>query len=167
MSNENMLFATQEDFNEQNSEIEEVITTKFLIFHTDDLLFGVDASTVVEIITNHAVTRLPVVPDYVNGIINLRGLIIPIIDIRRRLGKPSQDDCSIIVINVYGTQVGVLVDWVDRMVDIPNGTILPVPAQSQQSATKMISGMSSLPDGNAGGTSGTMLVLDCDMLIHE
>lgn len=157
MSDE-VLFATQEEFNEQNSEIDEVVTTKFLIFHTDDLFLGVDAATVVEIITNHLVTRLPMVPDYVNGIINLRGLIIPIIDIRRRLGKPSQPDCSIIVINVYGTQVGVLVDWVDRMVDIPVGTILPMPSQNAQ---KMFSGMSSLPDG------GTMLVLDCDMLIHE
>lgn len=155
---EEMLFATQEEFNEQNSEVEEIITTKFLIFHTEDLFFGVDASTVVEIITNHVVTRLPMVPDYVNGIINLRGLIIPIIDIRRRLGKPSIDGCSIIVINVYGTQVGVLVDWVDRMVDIDDTTILPMPAQNTQ---KMISGMSSLPDG------GTMLVLDCDLLIHE
>lgn len=155
---EEILFATQEEFNEQNSEIEEVITTKFLIFHTEELFFGVDAATVVEIITNHTVTRLPMVPDYVNGIINLRGLIIPIIDIRRRLGKTSKDDCSIIVISVYGTQVGILVDWVDRMVDIPNGTILPMPAQNAQ---KMISGMSSLPDG------GTMLLLDCDMLIHE
>lgn len=159
MSNEEILFATQEEFNEQNSEVDEVITTKFLIFHTDDLLFGVDASTVMEIITNHAVTSLPMVPDYVNGIINLRGQIIPIIDIRRRLLKPHQPDCSIIVINVYGTQVGVLVDWVDRMVDIANGTILPVPPQNAQS--KLISGMSSLPDG------GTMLVLDCDLLIHD
>lgn len=158
-NNEEMLFATQEDHVQQTAaEEEEVKTTKFLIFQSDSLLFGVDASTVVEIITNHSVTKLPMVPDYVSGIINLRGLIIPIIDIRRRLGKPVQLDCCIIVINVYGTQVGVLVDLVDRMVDIPDGTILPVPAKNSQ---EMISGMSSLPDG------GTMLVLDCDLLIHE
>ncbi len=154
---EDMLFQTQEEITSSIEEVE-VVTTKYLIFKTDELLFGVDAATVVEIITNHTVTRLPMVPDYVNGIINLRGLIIPIIDIRRRLGKDSKEDCSIIVINVYGTQVGVLVDWVDRMVDVPDGTILPVPSQNAQ---KMISGMSSLPDG------GTMLVLDCDLLIHE
>lgn len=157
MSDEEVLFATQEEINASVEELE-IQTTKFLIFKTEELLFGVDASSVVEILTNHATTKLPMVPDYVNGIINLRGLIIPIIDIRRRLGKESKDDCSIIVINVYGTQVGVMVDWVDRMVDVPDGTILPVPSQNAQ---KMICGMSSLPDG------GTMLVLDCDLLIHE
>ncbi|MFI3253362.1 MAG: chemotaxis protein CheW [Eubacteriales bacterium] len=154
---EEVLFASQEEINASIEEVE-IVTTKYLIFKTEELLFGVDAATVVEILTNHAITKLPMVPDYVNGIINLRGLIIPIIDIRRRLGKESKDDCSIIVINIYGTQVGVLVDWVDRMVDVPDGTILPVPSHNAQ---KMTSGMSSLPDG------GTMLVLDCDLLIHE
>lgn len=154
---EEVLFATQEEINASVEEVE-IITTKYLIFKTEELLFGVDAATVVEILTNHSITKLPMVPNYVNGIINLRGLIIPIIDIRLRLGKEPKDDCSIIVINIYGTQVGVLVDWVDRMVDVPDGTILPVPTQNAQ---KMTSGMSSLPDG------GTMLVLDCDLLIHE
>lgn len=156
---DDMLFQTQEEIT-AGIEEEEIHTTKYLIFKTDDLLFGVDASSVVEIITNHTVTRLPMVPNYVNGIINLRGLIIPIIDIRSRLGKEPKGDCSIIVINVNGTQVGVLVDWVDRMVDVPDGTILPMPP-NQQNPQKLISGMSSLTDG------GTMLVLDCDSLIHE
>lgn len=157
MSDEEVLFATQEEINDNIEEVE-IQTTKFLIFQTEELLFGVNASGVVEILTNHTTRKLPMVPDYVNGIINLRGLIIPIIDIRRRLGKESKEDCSIIVINVCGTQVGVLVDLVDRMVDVPDGTILPVPSQNQQ---KFVSGMSSLPDG------GTMLVLDCELLIHE
>lgn len=154
---EEVLFATQEEINDSIEEVE-IITTKYLIFKTEELLFGVDAATVVEILTNHTVTRLPMVPEYVTGIINLRGLIIPIIDIRLRLGKEPKEDCSIIVINIYGTQVGVLVDSVDRMVDVPDGTILPVPPQNAQ---QMTCGMSSLLDG------GTMLILDCDMLIRE
>lgn len=154
---EEVLFATQEEISASIEE-KEIITTKFLIFQSDDLLFGLDASSVVEILTNHIVTKLPMVPDYVNGIINLRGLIIPIIDIRCRLGKPSSAESSIIVINIFGTQVGILVDLVDRMVDIEDGTILPMP---QQNAQKLFSGMSSLPDG------GTMLVLDCELLIEE
>lgn len=157
-NNTEQLFSTEDQQTVLLDEMDEVKTTKYLIFQSNQLLFGVDAATVVEIITNHTVTKLPMVPNYVSGIINLRGLIIPIIDIRLRLGKPPQSDCCIIVINVSGTQVGVLVDLVDRMVDIPDGTILPMPSQNTQ---KMISGMSSLPDG------GTMLVLDCDLLIHE
>lgn len=155
---QNELFK-QED-REYNSDLEspEIEQTKYLIFLSDGLMFGLEANSVVEIITSHAITLLPMVPTYVAGIINLRGLIVPIIDIRLRLGKPVQDDCCIIVINIYGTQVGILVDQVDRMVDVDDTTVLPVPKQTEE---KMICGMSSLPDG------GTMLVLDCEVLIGD
>ena len=61
---------------------------KYLLFCSDNLLFGVSADYVVEIITNHAITKLPLVPNYIRGIINLRGQIIPIVDIRLLLGQP-------------------------------------------------------------------------------
>ena len=48
-------------------------TVKYLLFCSDNLLFGVSADYVVEIITNHAITKLPLVPNYIRGIINLRG----------------------------------------------------------------------------------------------
>ena len=64
-------------------------TERFLVFSSDGLNIGVSTNYVIEIITNHAITLLPLVPDYVKGIINLRGQIIPIIDIRLRMGKPS------------------------------------------------------------------------------
>lgn len=159
MTDDNMLFATEDiqlDLESQNS-VPEVVTSKYLIFISDNLMFGVDAEYVVEIITNHTITSLPMVPDYVSGIINLRGLIIPIIDIRRRMGKMAQNDDCIVVISVDGTQLGMLVDTVDQMVDIPRGAISPMPAQNTQ---ELISGMCSLPGG------GTMLVLDCARLLH-
>ncbi|MFI3249633.1 MAG: chemotaxis protein CheW [Eubacteriales bacterium] len=154
----NELFQSEPYDAVEEHEVPEIDQTKYLIFLSDGLMFGVDANSVVEIITTHAITALPMVPSYVSGIINLRGLIVPIIDIRLRLGKPSKPDCCIIVLNVFGTQVGILVDQMDRMVDVENSTVLPVPKQNTE---KMISGMSSLPDG------GTMLVLDCDLLIHD
>ena len=66
-----------------------VSTERFLTFSSDGLNIGVSTNYVIEIITNHAITMVPLVPDYVKGIINLRGQIIPIIDIRLRMGKPS------------------------------------------------------------------------------
>ena len=130
---------------------------KFLIFESDHLLFGANVEYVMEIITNHMITRLPVVPDYVGGIINLRGQIIPVIDIRLRMGKEAQVDCCIVVLSIDGTQAGILVDTVVQMIDVPEGQILPVPAHNTQ---KLISGMCSLPDGK------TMMVLDCDLLLE-
>jgi purine-binding chemotaxis protein CheW len=132
---------------------------KYLIFVTDHMKLGVNADYVVEIITNHTITYLPMVPEFVRGIINLRGQIIPIVDIQVRMGKATQGDSLIIVLNVNGSQVGVLVDAVDQMIDIPDDDIHPMPNHSMQ---QMVSGMCTLPDG-----SGTMMVLDCDQLLHH
>ena len=159
--NENVLFQVEDDIPENSSSEEIVESRKYLIFITDDLRLGVDAEYVVEILNTHTATYLPMMPDYIRGIYNMRGQIIPIMDIRRRLGKPSSDiESLLVVLNYNSTQLGILVDSVEVMLDIPNASILPIPSQSAQ---KLVSGMCTLPDG-----SGTMLVLDCDQLIpHE
>ena len=156
---EEVLFARHDDTDAAPADTTpEILSDKYLIFISDNLLYGIDANEVVEIITDHTITRLPRVPHYVRGIINLRGQIIPIIDMRLRLGKPPQEDNCVMVINVEGNQVGLLVDGVERMVDIPRESILPMPTQNPQ---KLISGMCSLPEGT------TMLILDCDLLLHS
>lgn len=160
MAEKNMLFATeeqQEDLLQDSAP--EILIEKYLVFCSDGLLFGVNAEYVVEIIINHTITHLPIVPEFVSGIINLRGQIIPIVDIRLLMGKMHQPDCSVIVLNIDGTQLGIQVDSVAQMVNLPEGSILPVPAHNAQ---KFVSGMCSLPDG-----SGTMMVLDCQLLLHE
>ncbi|MBS5144348.1 MAG: purine-binding chemotaxis protein CheW [Butyricicoccus pullicaecorum] len=134
---------------------------KYLTFYTDNLLFGVNASYVVEIIINHALTSLPMTPDYVKGIINLRGQIIPIIDIRLRIGRPEAETDStvcIIVLDIEGTQIGILVDRVAQMVDIDESQLSVSLVSDQQ----LVSGMISLEDGG-----NTMLVLDCARMISE
>lgn len=131
---------------------------KYLLFLSGDLLFGAGAEYVVEIITNHPITALPLVPEYVRGIINLRGQIIPIVDIRLLLGQePAEQNC-IIILNINDTMVGILVDTVQRMLDVPVKTLLPSPNHDQQ---KLVSGMCSLGDGQ------TMLVFDCPQLLAQ
>ena len=158
MSEENVLFARETEPDAAAAEgAPEILTDKYLIFVSDNLFYGIDAEQVVELITEHSITRLPRVPHYVRGIINLRGQIIPIIDIRLRLGKPEAGENCIMVVNVDNNCVGILVDGVEKMVDIPLDTILPMPTQNPQ---KLISGMCSLAEG------GTMLILDCSLLLH-
>ena len=131
---------------------------KYLLFLSGGLLFGAGAEYVVEIITNHPITSLPLVPSYVRGIINLRGQIIPIVDIRLLLGQaPSGQDC-IIILNISDTLVGVLVDTVQRMLDVASDSLLPAPNHDQQ---RLVSGMCSLGDGQ------TMLVFDCPQLLAQ
>ena len=157
--NEEILFAREDQF--ESAPVDDVVdTSKFLIFVTDNLKIGVDADNVVEIITSHSITYLPMVPHYIRGIINLRGQMMPIMDVRLRLGKEPKEDCLIIVLNIDGTQLGILVDAVDQMIDIPKDGVMPIPARSNQ---RLVCGMCTLPDG-----SGTMLVLDCEQLLsHE
>ncbi len=157
--NEDLMFATEDQMEDMfGAQVEDISETqKYLIFNTDNLKFGIDANTVVEIITSYSITFLPMLPDFVRGIINLRGQMIPILDMRLRLGKEAREDCLVIVLNVAGTQLGLLVDSVDQMLDIPKEDILPTPINHNQ---KLVSGMVTLPDG-----SGTMMVLACEELL--
>lgn len=139
----------------QDSSTEE----RFLTFQSDGLTFGVSTNYIIEIITNHMITMVPVVPSYVKGIINLRGQIIPIIDIRLRMGKMDIDYTStscIIVLNCDSISIGIIVDAVEQVLDIDSSKISPVPAKNQQ---ELVSGMISLQDGSV------VLILDCEGLI--
>ena len=154
-----MLFATEaQQIQQRADQSVEIATEKYLIFSSDNLIYGIKAEQVKDIITDYAITGIPQVPNYVRGVINLRGQIIPMLDIRLRLGKAPQDNFCGIVVDVDGNMVGILVDMVEQMVDVPLGDILPVPTNSGQA---MVSGMCTLPDGN------TMLELDCGLLLHD
>lgn len=155
---EEVLFATESDVDSYNNQLPEIATEKYLIFSSDGLMYGIKAEQVKDIITGYAITYLPRVPDYVRGVINLRGQIVPVVDIRLRLGKPERDNFCGITVDVDGNMVGILVDMVEQIVDVPLADILPVPTSSGQA---MVSGMCTLPDGN------TMLELDCNLLLHD
>ena len=157
---EDMMFATQDQLDEYNAEQADALnveTQKILLFQCDDLRLGVDAGSVVELLTNQIITYLPMMPDFIRGIINMRGQMVPILDIRLRLGKPPIDDSIVVVLDIDSAYIGILVDSMDQMIDIPINSILPVPAQSAQ---ELVCGMCTLPDN-----SGTMMILDRAQLV--
>lgn len=154
---EEVMFARQDELVALNAADTTVDSQKYLIFMADHLKLGVAAEDVVEILNNQVITYLPMVPDYIRGIINMRGQMVPILDIRARLGLPPEEDSLVVVLNLDDVQLGILVDGVDQMLDIPKANIHPLPANSTQ---MLVSGMCSLPDG-----SGTMMVLDCAQLM--
>ncbi len=93
--------------------------------------FGVDILKVQEINRMTAITRVPNAPQYVEGIINLRGKIIPIIDLRKRLGATSGEydkDTRIIVVELAGKIMGFIVDSVSEVRRIPSGITERPPA---------------------------------------
>ena len=155
--NDDIMFVREDQLEALNAVDDGVDSQKYLIFMAGHLKLGVVAEYVVEILNNQIITYLPMLPDFIRGIINMRGQMIPILDIRARLGLPSQADSLVVVINLGDIQLGILVDAVDQMLDIPKANIHPLPANSTPT---LVSGMCSLPDG-----SGTMMVLDCAQLM--
>ena len=157
--NDDMMFARQDEMDALNVPSDDAVDSqKYLIFMAGHLKLGVIAEDVVEILNNQVITYLPMVPNFIRGIINMRGQMIPILDIRARLGLPTvEEDSLVVVLNLGDVQLGILADAVDQMLDIPKANIHPLPANSAQ---LLVSGMCSLPDG-----SGTMMVLDCGQLI--
>ena len=135
-------------------------TERFLTFTSDGLNIGVSTNYVIEIITDHSITMLPLVPDYLKGIISMRGEIIPIIDIRLRMGKLPIEYTSttcIIILDINDVKIGILVDAVQQVMDVDQSLISPVPVENQQ---ELIRGMVS------SGNNSVILFLDCEKLIE-
>jgi purine-binding chemotaxis protein CheW len=94
-------------------------------------LFGVNILTVLEIIREIEITAIPDSPDFIEGVINLRGDIIPIIDLRKRLNlrgyQKSETPPWIIILNIEGRVTGFIVDWVTKVMKVPLDSIKPPP----------------------------------------
>lgn len=106
------------------------IDGKYLTFYLDNQLFGVPIADVVQIIGMQEITPVPDSPSYAKGVINLRGSIIPLIDIRLRFGKPEleyNERTCIIVTKLEETYIGFLVDSVNEVSVIEEENISATP----------------------------------------
>ena len=138
----------------------DVSTERYLTFRADGITLGVSTENVIEIITDHSITELPMVPDFIKGIINLRGQIVPIIDIRLRMGKSMSeytDTTCVIVLEIDTVNIGIIVDSVEQVLDIDKSQISPIPVEDQQGLTN---GMISL------SSQEVLLFLNCEELIR-
>ncbi|WP_339063290.1 chemotaxis protein CheW [Tepidibacillus marianensis] len=103
---------------------------KVIVFRLDTEDYGVDVQQVKSIERMEHITRVPNTPPFVKGVINLRGVIIPILDLRSRLGiadKEYDDSTRIIIVNVEEMEVGLIVDAANDVIDIPVSAIEPPP----------------------------------------
>lgn len=123
--------------------------------------FGVDILKVQEIIRTMEITKVPRSPLFVEGVINLRGKVIPIIDLRRRFGlvyKTHDSQTRIIVIEINGLIVGFVVDSVSEVLRIPVNTVEPPPPIVAGLDSDYISGVGKLADR-------LLILLDLDKLL--
>lgn len=132
-------------------------SNQFLTFTLGEEEYGIDILKVQEIKGYSTITRIPRAPSYIKGVMNLRGTIVPIIDLRSKFGlEPTNYDqfTVIIVVVVQGRAMGLIVDTVSDVLNIPAGDIQPTPEFSGSLDTDFISGM---------GKSGDKLIILLDV----
>jgi len=122
---------------------------KYLTFTIGKVDYGVEILKVREIIGLMNITSLPQMPMYMKGVINLRGKIIPVIDLRLKFGMPSIEmsvETCIIVINLKDVLIGIIIDKVKEVLDIKQGDIESAPNLGSSVDTDYILGISKVND---------------------
>ncbi|WAH62557.1 chemotaxis protein CheW [Xanthomonas hortorum] len=136
---------------------------EFLSFALGEEHYGVDILKVQEIRGYDSVTRLPDAPDYIKGVINLRGTIVPVIDLRLKLRlKEARYDAFtvMIVLNVEDRVVGIVVDSVSDVIPLNDGQIRPTPEFGAAVDTRFISGIGTQDDR-------MLILLDIETLLDS
>ena len=152
------------DIVEQDSQdqIEDTQKGKFLTFCMGNDFYGIEIKYVTEIIGLQPITEIPEMSEYIKGIINLRGKIIPVMDVRLRFRKPFReynDRTCIVVIDIREVSIGLIVDSVSEVIAIPDEEIVAPPNVAKE-GNKYIKGI-----GKVG--SNVKLLLDSDKLLNE
>jgi purine-binding chemotaxis protein CheW len=120
---------------------------QMVVFELADEFYGVDISGVESIIRLQGITAVPQAPDFVEGVTNLRGTVLPVIDLRRRFSLPANDrngDTRIVVVDVEGSKVGMIVDAVTEVLRVPAEAIEPPSPLVVTASSAFITGIARL-----------------------
>jgi len=145
----------------------EALTGKYLIFNIDNAEYGISISKIKEIIGVMPITQIPQTPSIIKGVINLRGKVIPVIDLRLRFGmeeKAYQDQTCIIVVEIDGNDgqviVGIVVDTVSEVKYVKGNDIEDKPIGLQFDVDDIILGMAKINES-------VMIILEIDRLFID
>ncbi len=122
---------------------------KYLTFHIAGEDYGIEIAFVTEIIGIQKITEVPDMPTFVKGVINLRGKVIPVMDVRLRFGleeREYDERTCIIVVEIKDTSVGLVVDLVNEVADIPEDQVEPSPKTGKTTSSRFIKGMGKMDD---------------------
>jgi purine-binding chemotaxis protein CheW len=135
---------------------------RFLTFTLGSETYGIEIRHVTEIIGIQPITEVPELPEYVKGIINLRGKIIPVMDVRLRFKKSFRgynDRTCVIVVEIKDISIGLIVDSVSEVISIPDREIV-LPPEISKGNNRYIKGI-----GKVNGE--VKLLLDCEKLLND
>jgi len=140
-----------------------VTEKQLVVFDLAGEHYGVDISTVREIIQMQTVTRVPGSTSFVEGMINLRGIVIPVVDLRKRFGLDSAEhnkDTRIMVMHCNGQDIGMIVDSVTEVLRIQSDSIEPPSSVVTSSDSEYLLGTAKLTDR-------LVILLDTDRLLSR
>ncbi len=136
---------------------------KFLTFYIEDTIYGIELLHVIEIISIQNATRIPSVPVYIKGIINLRGKIVPVIDVRMKFKQPERaydEKTCIIVVVIEDMQVGLIVDRVSEVVTVDQPELANPPELGTTSNEKYLQSIATVGEK-------VILNIDCHKFFHS
>lgn len=135
---------------------------RYLTFFIDDTCYGIELLYISEIISVLPVTNIPGLPVYFKGVINLRGKVAPVIDVRLKFGqeeRPYDDKTCIIIVNISDMQVGLIVDMVADVVSMENALRNP-PPETGRNGDRYLASIA-----NVGGK--VILNIDCEKFFQS
>jgi purine-binding chemotaxis protein CheW len=136
---------------------------KFLTFHLGTEDYGIEIRFVTEIIGIQKITVIPEMPDFIKGVINLRGKIIPVMDVRMRFRlepRAYDERTCVVVVNIRDTAVGLVVDTVSEVADIPESQIEPASGLNRGKSNAFIQGIGKIGED-------IKIILDVDRLLYD
>ncbi len=137
---------------------------KYLLFHLGNEEYGIDIAQVTTIEELQKITEIPDMPEYVKGVINLRGKVIPVMDLRLKFGMEERvydDRTCIIIVEIRDTTLGLIVDTVSEVHDINKDNIEPPPPfKSENDSEKYIAGLAKIGDE-------VKILLDAEKIIQD
>lgn len=120
---------------------------QLVVFELAGENYGLDIAAVEGIIKMQAITKMPQAPAFVEGVTNLRGLVVPVIDLRNRFGLPAQDatrNTRIVVVYMGSTKVGMVVDGVSQVLHVQDEWVEPPPPMVTTANSAFIKGIAKL-----------------------
>ena len=135
---------------------------EFLTFRLGAEEYGIDILRVQEIRSYESPTRIANAPAFIKGVVNLRGVIVPIVDLRLKLGCDNAEYNGftvVIVLNVRGRVVGAVVDSVSDVLELDKGQIKPAPELNSSIDAGFITGIGAVKNGQGDNESERMLIL--------
>lgn len=146
-----------------NLDVEDTQKGRYLTFCLGEEVFGIEIQHVTEIVGMQPITEIPEVPDYVRGIINLRGEIIPVIDVRIKFKKDEieyDNRTCIVVVDIQDISVGLIVDNVSEVLTISEENIVDPPDYRTGFQNRYIKNIGRSDDG-------VKLLLDCNRILDS